>query len=103
MERGGGFLDEEFLSMTPESVVEVMRQMLMAAFWLAAPLLAIGFVAGIAISLVQIATSMQDNAFSTIPRLVAFLAGLILLMPWMLQRSITYTESILNNLGRYAR
>jgi flagellar biosynthesis protein FliQ len=89
--------------MTPESVVEVMRQMLMAAFWLAAPLLAIGFVAGIAISLVQIATSMQDNAFSTIPRLVAFLAGLILLMPWMLQRSITYTESILNNLGRYAR
>lgn len=89
--------------MTPESVVEVMRQMLMAAFWLAAPLLAIGFLAGIAISLVQIATSMQDNAFSTIPRLVAFLAGLILLMPWMLQRSITYTESILNNLGRYAR
>ena len=89
--------------MTPESVVEVMRQMLMAAFWLAAPLLAIGFVAGIAISLVQIATSMQDNAFSTIPRLVAFLAGLIVLMPWMLQRSITYTESILNNLGRYAR
>lgn len=89
--------------MTPESVVEVMRQMLMAAFWLAAPLLAIGFVAGIAISLVQIATSMQDNAFSTIPRLAAFLAGLILLMPWMLARSMTYTESILNNLGRYAR
>ena len=89
--------------MTPETVVEVMRQMLMAAFWLAAPLLAIGFVAGIAISLVQIATSMQDNAFSTIPRLAAFLAGLILLMPWMLARSMTYTESILNNLGRYAR
>ena len=37
--------------MTPESVVETMRQMLMAAFWLAAPLLAIGFVAGILISL----------------------------------------------------
>ena len=89
--------------MTPESVVEVMRQMLMAAFWLAAPLLAVGFVAGIAISLVQIATSMQDNAFSTIPRLAAFLAGLMLLMPWMLARSMTYTDSILNNLGRYAR
>ena len=89
--------------MTSEGVVEIMRQMLMAAFWLAAPLLAIGFVAGIAISLVQIATSMQDNAFSTIPRLVAFLAGLILLMPWMLQKSIAYTVAILGNLGRYAR
>jgi len=89
--------------MTPESVVEIMRQMLMAAFWLALPLLAIGFVAGIAVSLVQIATSMQDNAFSTIPRLIAFLAGLILLMPWMLQRSMSYTLALLGNLGRYAR
>ena len=89
--------------MTPETVVEIVRQMLMAAFWLAAPLLAIGFVAGIAISLVQIATSMQDNAFSTIPRLVAFLVGLIVLMPWMLQKSIAYTTVIFGNLGRYAR
>ena len=38
-------------------------------------MLAIGFLAGIAVSLVQIATSMQDTAFSTIPRLVAFLVG----------------------------
>ena len=29
---------------------------------------------------------MQDTAFSTIPRLLAFLAALLLLMPWMLQR-----------------
>jgi flagellar biosynthetic protein FliQ len=89
--------------MTPETVVEIMRQALMTAFWLAAPLLAIGFAAGLVISLVQIATSMQDNAFSTIPRLIAFLAGLILLMPWMLQRSMSYTSALLGNLARYAR
>ena len=89
--------------MTPETVVEIMRQMLMTAFWLAAPLLAIGFVAGIAISLLQIATSMQDNAFSTIPRLVVFLIALIFLMPWMLQKSMSYTTAIMGNLGHYAR
>jgi flagellar biosynthesis protein FliQ len=89
--------------MTPDMVVQIMRQALMATFWLAAPLLAIGFIAGLVISLVQIATSMQDNAFSTIPRLVAFLVGLLLLLPWMLSRSMTYTISILGDLGRYAR
>jgi flagellar biosynthetic protein FliQ len=89
--------------MTPETVVQIIRGALMATFWLAAPLLAIGFIAGIIISLVQIATSMQDNAFSTVPRLVAFLAGLLLLMPWMLQRSMSYTISLLGDLGRYAR
>jgi flagellar biosynthesis protein FliQ len=87
--------------MTPEAVVEVVRQALWTAFWLAAPLLAIGFVAGIAISLVQIATSMQDNAFSTIPRLVAFLAGLLFLLPWMLHKTVSYTTTLLGNLGRY--
>jgi flagellar biosynthetic protein FliQ len=89
--------------MTTELVVQIMRQMLMATFWLAAPLLLIGFIAGLVISLVQIATSMQDNAFSTIPRLVAFLVGLLLLLPWMLSRSMSYTVSLFGDLARYAR
>ena len=88
--------------MTPELVVQTMRQTLMAAFWLGAPMLMIGFIVGIVVSLVQIATSMQDTAFSTIPRLAAFLLSLLLLLPWMLQRAMTYTTSILGNLGRYA-
>jgi flagellar biosynthetic protein FliQ len=89
--------------MTPESVVEIMRQAILTAFWLSAPLLAIGFAAGIAVSLVQITTSMQDSAFSTIPRLLAFLGGLLILMPWMLQKSMGYTLALLGDLGRYAR
>jgi flagellar biosynthetic protein FliQ len=89
--------------MTPDTVVQLMRETLMTAFWLAAPLLALGFIVGVAISLVQIATSMQDNAFSTVPRLLAFLGGLLLAMPWMLQRTMSYAVSLLGNLGRYAR
>jgi flagellar biosynthesis protein FliQ len=89
--------------MTPESVVQIIRQALMMTFWLAAPLLAIGFIAGIAISLVQIATSIQDNAVSSIPRLAAFLVGTLLLLPWMLQKTMAYTAGILGDLGRYGR
>jgi flagellar biosynthetic protein FliQ len=65
-------------------------------------LLAVGFVAGVAISLVQIATSMQDNAVSTIPRLLAFFVALVLLLPWLLQKMMDYTIPLLGNLGRYA-
>jgi flagellar biosynthetic protein FliQ len=89
--------------MTPESVVQIIRQALLMTFWLAAPLLAIGFIAGIAISLVQIATSIQDNAVSSIPRLAAFLVGMLLLLPWMLQKTMAYTVAILGDLGRYGR
>jgi len=55
------------------------------------------------ISLIQIVTSIQDSGFSTIPRLVAFLFGRILLMPWMLRRVTDYTILLFSDLGRYAR
>ena len=89
--------------MTPDSVVHLIRQTLIATFWLSAPLLAIGLIAGIVMSLIQIVTSIQDAAFSTVPRLVAFLAGIMLLLPWMLMRLMAFTTSIIGDLPRFAR
>ena len=89
--------------MTPDSVIPILRQALMMAFWLSAPLLIVGFVAGIMVSLVQIVTSIQDSGFSTIPRLGAFLATLLLAMPWMLAKITSYTILLFGDLGRYGR
>ncbi|HUO32437.1 MAG TPA: flagellar biosynthetic protein FliQ [Bryobacteraceae bacterium] len=89
--------------MTADSVAELLRHMLLSAFWIAVPLLAIGFAAGVIISLTQIVTSIQDTGFSAIPRLVVFVVAIVLLMPWMIQRMIAYTTALLGDLGRYAR
>ena len=89
--------------MTPDSVVQIIRQALMATFWLSAPLLAIGLVAGVVVSLLQIVTSIQDTAFSAVPRLLAFMVGIMLLLPWMLMKLMAYTTSIIGDLPRYAR
>ena len=89
--------------MTPEFVVQILRQTLMMALWVAAPLLIAGFVVGIVMSLIQILTSIQDSAFGAIPRLCAFLAAFILALPWMLNKMMQYTVSILGNLSRYAQ
>ena len=88
--------------MTPDSVVQIVRQTLMATFWLSAPLLAIGLVAGILVSLLQIITSIQDTAFSAVPRLLAFMLGIMLLLPWMLMKLMDYTTGIIGNLSRFA-
>lgn len=88
--------------MTPEFVIQIIKQALMTAFWLSAPLLVAGFVAGVIISLVQVATSMQDSAFATIPRLATFLAALAFSLPWMLRQLISYTTGLLSDLTRYA-
>jgi flagellar biosynthesis protein FliQ len=89
--------------MTPEYVIQILREALMTAFWLSAPLLAVGFIAGIVMSFIQILTSIQDSAFNAIPRLLAFLAAFILAMPWMLQKMTAYTVLTLGDLSRYAR
>ncbi len=89
--------------MTPSSVAHIVGQMFMAAFWITAPLLAVGFCTGIVISLIQIVTSIQDTAFNSIPRLIAFLGGSLLLMPWMIHKSMDYAIDILGNLSRYAQ
>jgi len=88
--------------MTSEFVVQIIRDALTMAFWLGAPLLAVGFVAGIVMGLIQIVTSIQDSAFNTVPRLAAFLLAFVLLMPWLFQKAAAYTISILGDLGRYA-
>ncbi len=87
--------------MTSSTVVDLIRHAFLTALWLSLPMLATGFVIGIVMSLMQILTSIQDSSFSTVPRLVVFLAALLLAMPWMLSSLISYTEGLFGNLGRF--
>jgi flagellar biosynthesis protein FliQ len=88
--------------MNNSQVVELMRNVFLTAFGLSLPLLAVGFVVGIVMSLAQIVTSIQDSSFSTVPRLVAFLAALLVAMPWMLAKIMAYTTALFGNLGPFA-
>lgn len=88
--------------MTPEMVVEIFRHTLLATFWLAFPILLIGFVVGIGVSLLQVLTSIQDPSFGAVPRLSAFLVGLLVLLPWMTTRMISFTTAMLADFSRYA-
>lgn len=89
--------------MTPEFAIQIFRHTLMETFWLSLPLLAIGFVVGIAVSLLQVLTSIQDTSFAAVPRLVAFLVGTLLMLPWMTARLVAYTTALFGDFGRYAR
>lgn len=87
--------------MNSNTVADLLRHTLMAAFWLALPLLAVGFLSSIVISLIQIVTSFQDPAFGGVLRLVAFLAGLLIAMPWMIAKLVNFTVLLFRDLSRY--
>jgi flagellar biosynthesis protein FliQ len=88
--------------MTPEMAVELFRHMLLQTFWLSLPILAIGLVVGVVVSLLQVLTSIQDSSFGAVPKLAAFLFGLLLLLPWMTAKIVSYTSALFSDFGRYA-
>lgn len=89
--------------MNAGEVVELLRQAFWTSFWLGLPLLAVCFAAGVLISLVQIVTAIQDASFNTAPRLIAFLLGVVIFLPWMMARMINYTAQLFGDFSRYAR
>lgn len=88
--------------MTSQTAIDLFAQALMTTFWLSMPLLVIGLAAGVVVSLVQIVTSIQDNSFSSVPRLASFFFGLLLLLPWMTAKLVSYTTTLLGDFSRYA-
>lgn len=88
--------------MTPEMAVDLFRHTLLETFWLSIPLLTIGLFVGVVVSLIQVVTSIQDPSFGAVPRLAAFLFGLLLLLPWMTARIVSFTAALFGDFSRYA-
>lgn len=89
--------------MTPEQAVQLVRQALLITVLLGTPVLMIGFIVGIIVNVIQVATSIQDSAFSAVPRLAAFAGGVFFLAPWMLRQLSTYAVQLFSNLTPYVR
>jgi flagellar biosynthetic protein FliQ len=88
--------------MTAATIVDLLRNTFLTALWIGLPVLGAGFLAGVLMSLAQILTSIQDSSFSTVPRLAVFLGVLLVAMPWMLARLLTFTTALLGDLARFA-
>ena len=80
--------------MNEAEIIGLTREALWVMLKLAGPLLAIALVVGIAISLLQALTQIQEQTLTFVPKIVLILGGLLLLMPFMMQTLGTFTEGI---------
>jgi flagellar biosynthetic protein FliQ len=88
--------------MTPEAVIDVFRTAIEAGGILVAPILLVGLVTGIIVSVFQAATQINDQTLVFVPKILVTVAALMFLGSWMLQVYIDFTRSILLNLSRFA-
>jgi len=87
--------------MTPEQVVQLARQTIEAAFWVAAPVLLSAVVTGLIINIGQVLTSIQDTTVSTVPRLAAVGVILFVLAPWILHHLLVFTRALFGDFRLY--
>ena len=67
------------------------------------PMMGVGLAVGVALSIFQAATQIQDATLSLVPKLIAMFVALILAFPWIMDKMMTYTTNLLTNLPNYIR
>lgn len=89
--------------MNPDVVLRIAKEMIEITLYVSLPIMGIGLVVGVFVSLFQSLTQMHEMTLTFVPKIVAVLVGLLFLLPWMMQKLVFYTESLIMNLPQYAR
>ncbi|MDP0499620.1 MAG: flagellar biosynthetic protein FliQ [Verrucomicrobiota bacterium JB022] len=88
--------------MTIEYTVDILQQMILQCLALVSPLLMAAVSIGVAISLFQTVTSIQEQTLTFAPKIIGVgLVGMALL-PWMLRTSVDFTTDMLSRIAEMA-
>ena len=83
--------------MNTAMVMQIGKETLLMALWVVGPIFAIGFVVGLAISLIQAVMQLQEMTLAVVPKMFAIGASLIIFGHWMLEHLISYFQRFLGN------
>ncbi len=89
--------------MTPETVIDVLRRALEMGALVAAPVILVSLVAGVAVSVLQATTQINDTTLVFVPKIIGVVVVLLLLGPWMLQVYIDYMRQTIMSLHVFVR
>jgi flagellar biosynthetic protein FliQ len=83
---------------TIDQATELTRNAVVLVLMLGAPIMLMAIIVGLAISVLQAVTQLQDQTLSFVPKIIAMALAGLLLLPWMLQRMVEYATQIFTNI-----
>jgi flagellar biosynthetic protein FliQ len=89
--------------MNPDLVTQLARDAIEVTLYLTIPILAVGLVVGLLVSLFQAVTQIQEATLVFVPKIIVVLVSLLFLSPWMMQKMMHYTEQLILNIPKYVR
>jgi flagellar biosynthetic protein FliQ len=89
--------------MNQESAIEMLRSLITVSLTVVTPVILAALVVGVAVSLLQAITSIQEPTLSFAPKLIAIGAVIIIGAPWMLRQLMQFTIFFLNKIPEMTR
>jgi flagellar biosynthesis protein FliQ len=84
-----------------ETLLDLAKSTLLTALMICAPALLVGMAVGLVISFFQTVTSLQEQTLTIVPKMLAVLVTIVILMPWILGTLREYTAALFSNLAAY--
>ncbi|MGI9256828.1 MAG: flagellar biosynthesis protein FliQ [Salinispira sp.] len=81
------------------TAINLMRTSILQILLLSGPLLIVGVVVGLIISIFQATTSIQEQTLTFVPKIVAIFVTVMFLGPWMMASIINFTQSIFTQIS----
>ena len=87
--------------MSGDLVIQLGQEALMFVMLVSAPMLGLGLLVGLLVSVFQATTSIQEQTLAFIPKIIAVFAAVLIFGPWMLRIMVEYIMNIFVNLPSY--
>ncbi len=80
--------------MNEAQVMDFAREAVFTMLKVATPIMVVGLIVGLAISLFQALTSIQEMSLTFVPKILVVFTSLLILLPYMLEIMQRFMESV---------
>jgi len=84
--------------MTPEFAIELLKAMIYEALLISTPILAAAMIIGLAVSLFQAVTTINEQTMTFVPKALAVIGTLLVLLPWIMRSLIEFTIAVIQKM-----
>ncbi len=84
--------------MNEMEVLDIARDSMSTMLLVSAPILIVGLVVGLIISIFQTLTHIQEMTLTFIPKITAVFASIIIFMPWMLRELTEFNNRLMDKI-----
>lgn len=89
--------------MNPEFAIELLKNMIFQALALATPFLVTAMTIGLAVSLFQAVTSIHEQTLTFVPKALAIVGMLVVMLPWLVRTMMEFTTAVIEKMPQMVK